>query len=179
MPNMDDEMRNKSLEFYNIARFSRCIGALDCTYPYKDLFPVELSSKFENGYFGKYVLVGDRGYGNKRYLITPLGNPVLPEEQLFNESQIGTRNPVERTFGIWKRFLILAYGIRLKLKKVVVTATAVLHIIARMLNEEMPPINKALNEAMQYVNDVEIENIRDNIDATNNGVRYQLIHELL
>lgn len=41
---------------------------------------------------GTNLLVGNSGYV---YLITPLGNPVTPMEQIFNESQIRTRNPVE------------------------------------------------------------------------------------
>ncbi|KAJ8933275.1 hypothetical protein NQ314_014103 [Rhamnusium bicolor] len=90
-------------------------------------------------------------------------NPVTAEEQLFNELQIRTRNPIERTFGIWKRrFPILAFGIRLKLHKVeaVVIATAVLHNIATILNEEMPPIDAEQEEAIQLVNDIEVGNVR-------------------
>ncbi|KAJ8978099.1 hypothetical protein NQ317_018965 [Molorchus minor] len=47
------------------------------------------------------VLLGDStdsGYGLSRYLITPLPNPVLPQENLFQESLLRTRN-VERSYG--------------------------------------------------------------------------------
>lgn len=59
------------------------------------------------------------GYPVKTYLITPLLRPAKNEEQLFNESQIRTRNPVERCYGVWKRkFPFLALGIRLNLDRV-------------------------------------------------------------
>ena len=96
-----------------------------------------LRHRFENHEFGDSVLVGDSGYPLKNYLITPLPNAVGRAEQLFNESQIRTRNPIERTFGIWKRrFPILALGLRLKSDKVeaIVMATAFLHNFARDLN---------------------------------------------
>ncbi|KAJ8964932.1 hypothetical protein NQ314_004517 [Rhamnusium bicolor] len=53
-------------------------------------------ARFENGEIGNNVLVGDRGYANRSYLITPLANPSIVVEHLFNESQIKTRNPIER-----------------------------------------------------------------------------------
>jgi hypothetical protein len=99
--------------------------------------------KFESGQMGSNV--GDSGYPIKRYLITPLGTPVLPAEQLFNESQIRTRNPVERSYGVWKRrFPILALGIRLKRNRLeaVIIATAVLHNIAYHMSEPDPPIEE-------------------------------------
>lgn len=108
------------------------------------------------------------------------GNPVTPAEQLFNESQIRTRNPVERTFGISKRrFPILAMGIRCKLDKLeaIVVATAVLHNTAMILNEELPPANAEEEEAIQFVNDVEVLNIRDIAGGINTIVRNQLVNE--
>jgi hypothetical protein len=63
---------------------------------------------FENG-----VLAGDSGYPIKPYLITPLLNVRNRAENLFNESQIRTRNVVERSYGVWKRrFPALAMGLR-------------------------------------------------------------------
>ncbi|KAK9738190.1 DDE superfamily endonuclease [Popillia japonica] len=96
--------------------------------------------------------------------MTPLGNPRTQAEQLYNESQIRTRNPIERTFGIWKRrFPVLALGIRSKLCKVeaIVVATAVLHNMAILLNEDQPPVDAAEEAAIQLVNNVENENVRD------------------
>lgn len=69
--------------------------------------------KFERGDFNNMVLVGDSGYGVSHYLITPLESPRTRAETLFNESKIRTRNPVAKTFGMWKgRFPVLAFGIR-------------------------------------------------------------------
>lgn len=165
-PESDEELNKVVQGFYEISRFPRCIGAIDCTHikiqspggeqaetfrNRKGFFSLNVQvicdsdlkiqnvvcrwpgsshdstifrnsnirAKFENGQFGNKVLVGDSGYGVKPYLITPLLNPVTPAEHLFNESQIRTRNPIERTFGVLKRrFPILALGIRTKLERV-------------------------------------------------------------
>lgn len=42
--------------------------------------------KFDNGDMGNSLIVGDAGYPIKKYLITPLSNPVFPEEHLFTNS---------------------------------------------------------------------------------------------
>lgn len=56
--------------------------------------------KFETGEMGSKLLLGDSGYGVTKYLIPPLLHVVTDVEQLFNESQIRTRNPIERCFGV-------------------------------------------------------------------------------
>nr|CAH7762167.1 unnamed protein product [Callosobruchus chinensis] len=134
MPVTDDEAHMNSNRFYNIARFPRCIGAIDCTH-------IRISSP-----------------------------------------GIQTRNPVERCFGVWKRcFPILALGIRLKVEKVeaVVIATAVLHNIACILNEEITDVNPEEAAAIQFVNDVDVEPI-NKISCTNNyHYACPLCHSLL
>ncbi|XP_069696889.1 putative nuclease HARBI1 isoform X1 [Periplaneta americana] len=97
---------------------------------------------FENGEIPHGYLLGDGGYACKPYLLTPLLNPLTPAEQRYNRAHIKTRNTVERQYGIWKRrFPILSVGLRCGLQKAmtVITATAVLHNIARSTSNEEPP----------------------------------------
>lgn len=108
--------------------------------------------RFENKEFGANVLVGDSGYAVKSYMITPLANPSTAAENLFNEAQIRTRNPIERCFGVVKRrFPILSLGIRLKLEKVeaIVVATAVLHNIACTNREPLPPLDEEIENLIE------------------------------
>lgn len=89
---------------------------------------------------GDAVLVGDSGYASSSYMMTPLHECHTPAEQLYNESQIRTRNPIERFFGVWKRrFPIMALGLRVKLERVfpIITATLVLNNIARRAGEQI------------------------------------------
>lgn len=228
MPETQPEFRSNSQKFYSVARFPKCIGAIDCTHVKiispggnnaeifrnrKGFFSFNVQAicdsnclfqdvvcrwpgsthdsqifsnsyiraRFERGDFEDYTLVGDSGYAIKNYLITPLSNPVTRQEQLFNESQIRTRNCIERTFGQWKRrFPILAFGIRLKVEKVeaVVIATAVLENIAKLLNEPDPPNNEEEEAAINFVGNVDIEPYVHihNILNINNAVRHQLIN---
>ncbi|XP_045463028.1 uncharacterized protein LOC123672783, partial [Harmonia axyridis] len=69
--------------------------------------------------YGNAVLVGDSGYSSNKYFMTPFENCLNPAEQLYNESQIRTRNPVERMLGVRKRrFPVLSLGLRIDLDKV-------------------------------------------------------------
>ncbi|KAB0804749.1 hypothetical protein PPYR_01719 [Photinus pyralis] len=131
--------------------------------------------------FRGYLLVGDAGYAIKPYLITPLRNPITRTENLFNESQIRTRNPIERCFGVMKRrFPILSFGIRQRAEKVeaIVIATAVLHNIARNFNDALPDINEEEQEAIAAAEiNFEVENVPYYNNGLNNAVRHHLIHE--
>lgn len=98
--------------------------------------------QFEEGYFGKYLLVGDSGYRIEKYLMVKLEQANTAAENLYNESIIRTRNVVERQYGVWKRrFPILSQGIRLDVNTAmtVIVATAVLHNLALNMNEDIPP----------------------------------------
>jgi hypothetical protein len=106
--------------------------------------------------------VGACGYRLKSYNITPLANPRAAAENFFNESQIRTRNPIERCFGCWKRrFPILALGIRLNLEKVeaIVVATAVLHNIATFMSDEAPQVNEEELAAIKLTENVNMRRV--------------------
>ncbi|XP_066593366.1 putative nuclease HARBI1 [Prorops nasuta] len=94
-----------------------------------------LKHRFDHFECGNGILLGDRGYANHRYLITPLANPTTPAEILYNEAHIRTRNMVERCFGIWGRtFAVLTIGSRFTTPERtinVILATAVLYNIIR------------------------------------------------
>lgn len=99
-------------------------------------------AKFEMGSYGNALLLVDGGYASNTYMMPPLENRGTPAEHLYNESQIRTRNPVERSYGVWKRrFPVLALGMRIKLDKVlaVIVATAVLHNMLQQQGEISPP----------------------------------------
>ncbi|XP_054272722.1 putative nuclease HARBI1 [Macrosteles quadrilineatus] len=194
-PKTQEEIKRAQLKFYDIARFPRVVGAIDCTHirfgkcpdsangevfrNRKNYFSLNvqavcnadleitdivvrwpgsthdsyifnnsrLKRMFEEGRYGNAVLVGDSGYACKNYMMTPLDVCNTQPEHLYNESQIRTRNPVERMFGVWKRrFPAMALGLRLSLENSVpvIVATAVLHNIAQQSREELPPDDQEL-----------------------------------
>lgn len=107
-----------------------------------------LKARFENNGFRNLILLGDSGYALKKYLITPILNPTNEVEHVFNESQIRTRNPIERLFSVLKRrFPILSLGIRVSLEtaKTIIIACAVLHNIALNMNEPDPINDPGIN----------------------------------
>uniref|UniRef100_A0AAR5QEP2 Putative nuclease HARBI1 n=1 Tax=Dendroctonus ponderosae TaxID=77166 RepID=A0AAR5QEP2_DENPD len=102
-----------------------------------------IKSRFCNGDIPDCVILGDSGYGNSNYLLTPLSNPLTAAEKLYNESHIRTRNCVERSYGVWKRrFPILSLGMRVnaELSKIIIVATAILHNICIEEKDGDPPI---------------------------------------
>lgn len=135
--------------------------------------------RLEAGEFGNGLIVGDGGYAVKNVLITPLLNPVSRAEHLFQESQIRTRNVVERSYGVWKRrFPVLSLGIRLDISKVeaIIIATAVLHNIAILQKENIPPTTQEIQEQINLVNSVNFNVINENIDNhTNDKTRLTII----
>lgn len=107
-------------------------------------------------------LLGDSAYYSKSYLMTPITEPRTRAEELYNESQIRTRNTVERMVGVWKRrFPILAYGCRLKLNTTltVIVATAVLYNICKLNNEEEPPDPEEIELFQNIMAEDEVPNI--------------------
>ncbi|KAJ8945877.1 hypothetical protein NQ318_002717 [Aromia moschata] len=125
--------------------------------------------------FGNSIILGDSGYANTNYLITPLDHPNIPAEVLFNESHVRTRNCVERSYGVWKRrFPVLSVGIRVSLdhSKAIVVATAVLHNIAIEENENKPPIEIEMEDVPVPLSDVLVRRVAHE----NNRMRNSLIN---
>jgi hypothetical protein len=87
---------------------------------------------------GRLHCLGDRGYACERFLLTPIANPRTAPERRYNFAHSSTRMVVERTFGIWKRFLpCLSKGLNFVPEKcaVLTVAAAVLYNFARLRNE--------------------------------------------
>jgi len=192
-PTTDDEIRKVKQDFFNIAKFPSCIGAIDCTHikirspggddaeifrNRKQFFSLNVQTicdskliiqnivarwpgsshdanifrnsaikqRFDNREFKDCVLVADSGYPMQSYMITPMLNPITNVENTFNESQIRTRNPVERSYGVWKRrFPILSLGINVRnldTVQAIIVATSVLHNIARQFGDDEPRVTE-------------------------------------
>lgn len=79
--------------------------------------------------------------------MTPLNQVRTPQENLYQESLIRTRQTVERCFGVWKRrFPILSKGIRVTLNTIdkadyYIVACAILHNVAILAREDEPPVD--------------------------------------
>ncbi|KAK4884252.1 hypothetical protein RN001_000523 [Aquatica leii] len=110
-------------------------------------------NRFENNLYENCILIGDNGYFNTNYLLTPLLQPITPGQQLYNESHIRSRNCIERCFGVLKRrFPILAYGCRLHINTLltIIIATSVVHNIALEMGDiQPPPLPQELDEHVQ------------------------------
>lgn len=58
-------------------------------------------------------MIGDSGYGCKRYLVTPFRNPINRAQLRYNKAISSTRSIIEQAFGRWKRrFPCLAISIK-------------------------------------------------------------------
>lgn len=130
-----------------------------------------IKHRLENKEFPNNMIIGDRGYKNTKYLLTPLHNPCNPAEILYNKSLQKTRNVVERTYGAWKnRFPVLSKKIILHPSRVqaIIVACAVLHNIAIMSGDEHFQDDSEQNH---HVNDTHRE-IDNNLE---NGTRNNII----
>ncbi|KAF0720277.1 putative nuclease HARBI1, partial [Aphis craccivora] len=219
-PTTDEEIRQVKQDFFNIAKFPSCIGAIDCTHikirspggndaeifrNRKQFFSMNVQTicdskliiqnivarwpgsshdanifrnsaikqRFDNREFKDCVLVADSGYPMQSYMITPMLNPITNVENTFNESQIRTRNPVERSYGVWKRrFPILSLGINVRnldTVQAIIVATAVLHNIARRFGDDEPRVTEEQENLITLT-------IFEQPHAINNQGRSQSIH---
>ncbi|XP_055918560.1 putative nuclease HARBI1 [Eupeodes corollae] len=137
-----------------------------------------LKKRFEDGEFEHFILVEDSGYPNTTFLATPFLNVTNAVENLYNESQIRTRNCVERSYGVWKRrFPVLATGLRCRLDTVqsVIVACAVLHNIAIDQNESQPPPEMYDFANILAATDVPSDTLLGSASATTHNVRARLM----
>eukprot|EP00102_Acyrthosiphon_pisum_P014829 XP_008185090.1 PREDICTED: putative nuclease HARBI1 [Acyrthosiphon pisum] len=143
MPRSQTEIDLVQHDFFLTRNFPKVIGAIDCTHIKIQSPNSDIGEKFRNrkGFFSVNVqAVCDGGYACRNYMMTPLGNPTSESELRYQKAQIGTRNVIERTFGVWKRrFPVLSLGIRTQIQTTLTTiiATAVLHNMLIAANEPL------------------------------------------
>ena len=104
--------------------------------------------KFDRGEING-ILLGHRAYRQTNYMYTPVDNPQTAQERRYNTAHNRGRNVIERTFGQWKqRFRAihgcLSYSMRTNIR--IITATAILHNIAKGGEEFVPDPNFRLRE---------------------------------
>ena len=128
---------------------------------------------FEQGHYGEGWIIGDSGYGQKSWLMTPLATPVTNQQKKYNRSLVKTRCLIERAIGEAKsRWRIIDHtGGRLcylpqKVSKITVTCCVLhnmckranipmleepisLESIRRMRIEELEPPQASLNGVQQ------------------------------
>lgn len=123
------------------------------------------------GDFGTSFLLGDSGYANSGYMLTPLTSPSSPAERSYQRAHITTRNPVERTFGVAKRrFPALAIGLQIDVQTSlsVIVACFILHNIAILNNDSV--------DDFETVHEDEFPPEVENSDNQNADSRNQIIH---
>ncbi|KAJ1155113.1 hypothetical protein NDU88_007848 [Pleurodeles waltl] len=124
-------------------------------------------------------LIGDSGYPNLSWLLTPVRNPRTRAEERYNEAHGQTRRIIERTFGLLKaRFRCLHMtGVSLYYspKKVcqIIVACCMLHNLALrqvpFLQEDGPA--GGLVAAVEPVDSEEEEVEEEDIDDRNNAIQ--------
>ncbi|KAJ8710652.1 hypothetical protein PYW08_009167 [Mythimna loreyi] len=96
---------------------------------------------------------------------------MTPAEHLYNESQIRSRNVVERTYGVWKnRFPILSKKKLLSVSRVqaVIVACAVLHNIAIDMRDDHFEVIHPVDEPDEHVvSQSRVENVGDTTVRSN------------
>ncbi|XP_067619917.1 putative nuclease HARBI1 [Eurosta solidaginis] len=139
-----------------------------------------ICARLKNGEFQNGIVVADSGYQNTNWVLTPLSQCNSPEENLYNESLVRTRNCVERSYGVWKRrFPVLSLGLRINIAKVesIVVATAVLHNICCLNRDwEPPPLSPGVEDMIRSSLEFPAYNHLPSI-SRNNHMRLTLIDQ--
>ena len=133
-----------------------------------------LFAEFETERIQDCLLLGDSGYPLRRYLLTPFLRPEIRSQQNYNSAHIRTRNCIERMYGVWKRrFPVLSMGLRTKVEKslTIIIATAVLHNIAVLTKDAVPPEDCVLNEYLAEMRNMEPQDVGNVPDIVYNEQR--------
>uniref|UniRef100_A0A8C9ZXZ5 Harbinger transposase derived 2 n=1 Tax=Sander lucioperca TaxID=283035 RepID=A0A8C9ZXZ5_SANLU len=111
-----------------------------------------LCQRFEEGLFDG-LLVGDRGYACQRFLLTPYPDPQTGPQNRFNVALSKTRVKIEMTFGILKARFNCLRRLRVSPERAsqIVAACAILHNIATIRKERVPPQNQLLPDEIDPI----------------------------
>lgn len=108
-----------------------------------------LKARFVRGDFKNGRLLGDAGYPNNTFILTPLRNPESVAEKTYNDSHILIRNLIERAFGVAKRrFPALSVGLQISLKLTleVIVVCFLLHNMAIEFKESNDGMEPSFND---------------------------------
>ncbi len=99
------------------------------------------------------LLVGDRGYACQRFLLTPYPDPQTRPQNRFNVALSKTRVKIEMTFGILKARFNCLRRLRVSPERAsqIVAACAILHNIATIRKERVPPLNQLLPDEIDPI----------------------------
>lgn len=140
-----------------------------------------LKAQLNGGMYGNSFIVGDSGYTLDNHVMIPVANPNTAAENLYNESQIRTRNVVERQYGVWKRrFQVLRLEMRLLLNTSlsIIVATGVLHNIALAQNDPDPQEDNLIEQEVVVEDNIE-EQVQDNGNLTRQNLIDNYFRNLL
>ncbi|CAF0949183.1 unnamed protein product [Didymodactylos carnosus] len=120
-PSTANEQDEVKQGFYEMSKFPRVIGAIDCTHiqiktpkenevvkwpgSTHDAFVLaqsNIATTLAAGVAGDGWLLGDSGYPLRSWLLTPFLNPGTGPERRFNKAQKRCRCTIERVFGVLK-----------------------------------------------------------------------------
>lgn len=127
--------------------------------------------KFLRGNFGNSFLLGDSGYANTTYMLTPLTNPQTAPERKYQRAHITTRNSAERLFGVAKRrFPSLALGLQIDIDDVliVIVACFLLHNVAIVSNDSYEQFDEVAEEEIISNADLSQQNDTSRINVIQN-----------